>query len=166
AVFDAFAEAGGNFLDTADGYTDGTSERLVGEFIGAERLRWVVATKYSFNPRRGDPNGGGNHRKNLVQALEGSLKRLGTDYVDLYWLHVWDGLTPIEEVMRALDDVVRAGKVLYVGISDTPAWIVAQGNTLAQCFGWSPFVALQVEYSLIERTPERDLLPMARAFGM
>src|SRR5262249_43858719 len=148
-VFDAFAEAGGNFLDTADGYTNGTSERLVGEFVRPQRARWVVATKYSFNQRPGDPNAGGNHRKNMVQALEGSLKRLGTDYVDLYWVHAWDGLTPVEELMRGLDDMVRAGKVLYVGVSDAPAWQVSRANMLAQLRGWSPFVALQVEYSLV-----------------
>ncbi len=126
----------------------------------------VVATKYSFNQRPGDPNAGGNHRKNMVQALEGSLRRLKTDYVDLYWVHAWDGLTPVDELMRALDDVVRAGKALYVGVSDAPAWVVSRANTLADCRGWSPFVALQIEYSLVERTPERDLLPMARALDL
>ena len=165
-IFDTFAEAGGNFLDTANKYTEGSSERMVGEFVGAERERFVVATKYSLNTRAGDPNGGGNHRKNMVQAVEASLKRFNTDYIDLYWLHVWDAMTPVEEVMRALDDLVRAGKVLYVGISDTPAWRVSQANTLADLRGWTPFVALQIEYSLIERTPERDLIPMARAFGL
>ena len=165
-IFDTYAEAGGNFLDTANRYTEGSSERLVGEFVAAERERFVVATKYSLNTRAGDPNGGGNHRKNMVQAVEASLKRLNTDYIDLYWLHVWDAMTPVEEIMRALDDLVRAGKVLYVGISDTPAWRVSQANTLADLRGWSPFVALQIEYSLIERTPERDLIPMARAFGL
>jgi aryl-alcohol dehydrogenase-like predicted oxidoreductase len=134
--------------------------------MGAERDRFVLATKFSLNMRAGDPNAGGNHRKAIVQSLEASLRRLGTDYVDLYWLHQWDGTTPVEEVMRALDDLVRAGKVLYVGISDTPAWVAAQANTLAGLRGWSPFVGLQIEYSLIERTPERELLPMARAFGL
>ena len=165
-ILEAFAEAGGNFVDTANNYSNGTSERWIGEFIGAERHRFVLATKYTFNQRRGDPNAGGNHRKNLVHALEGSLQRLRTDYVDLYWVHAWDALTPVEETMRALDDVVRAGKVLYLGISNMPAWLVAQANTLAQHRCWTPFVALQVEYSLIERTPERELLPMARAFEM
>lgn len=130
----------------------------------------MVATKYSFplemNNHGGNPNGSGNHRKNMVQSIEGSLKRLNTDYIDLFWLHAWDFTTPVEEVMRSLDNLVRQGKVLYVGISDTPAWIVAEANTLARCYGWTPFVALQVEYSLIQRTPERDLLPMAKAFGM
>nr|MBA2750301.1 aldo/keto reductase [Tatlockia sp.] len=116
--------------------------------------------------KAGNPNGSGNHRKNMMQSLEGSLKRLNTDYIDLFWLHAWDFMTPIEEVMRSLDDMVRAGKVLYIGISDAPAWIVSQANTLAQCYGWTPFVALQVEYSLVQRTPERDLLPMAKAFDL
>jgi len=162
-IFDVFAEAGGNFIDTADGYTNGTSEKMVGEFISKQRQQFVVATKYSFNARPGDPNAGGNHRKNMMQALEGSLRRLGTDYADLYWLHAWDSLTPVEEVMRAFDDMVRAGKVLYIGVSDTPAWIISQADTLAELRGWTPFVGLQIEYSLIERTPERDLIPMAEA---
>jgi len=165
-IFDAYAEAGGNFIDTANRYTDGTSERLVGEFVAADRHRFVVATKYTLFDREGDPNGAGNHRKNLVRSLEGSLRRLKLDYVDLLWLHAWDFLTPVDEVMRALDDLVRAGKVLYVGISDTPAWIVSQANTLADLRGWSPFAALQIEYSLVERTPERELLPMARALDL
>ncbi|MEP0799430.1 aldo/keto reductase [Funiculus sociatus] len=169
-VFDAFVEAGGNFIDTANGYTDGSSEKIVGELIAAERDRFVVATKYSFplhmSDKAGNPNGSGNHRKSMMQSLEGSLKRLNTDYIDLFWLHAWDFMTPIEEVMRAFDDLVRSGKVLYIGISDAPAWIVSQANTLAQCYGWTPFVALQVEYSLVERTPERDLLPMAKAFDL
>jgi aryl-alcohol dehydrogenase-like predicted oxidoreductase len=165
-MFDAFAEAGGNFLDTADGYTNGTSERMLGEFIAADRNHWVVATKYSFNQKPGDPNAGGNHRKNMMQALEGSLRRLKTDYVDLYWVHAWDEWTPVDEVMRGLDDAVRAGKVLYVGASDEPAWVISRSNMLADCRGWTPFVALQVEYSLVERTPERDLLPMARALDL
>ncbi|SRR5581483_5289362 len=165
-MFDRFAAAGGNFIDTADGYTNGTSERMVGEFAASDRERFVIATKYSFNSKPGDPNGGGNHRKHMVEALHGSLKRLGTDYVDLYWVHAWDELTPIEEVMRGLDDVVRAGKVLYVGISDAPAWWIARANTLAECRGWTPFVGLQIEYNLIERTPERELLPMADALGV
>jgi aryl-alcohol dehydrogenase-like predicted oxidoreductase len=165
-MFDVFAEAGGNFIDTANIYTGGTSEKYVGEFISSERGRFVLATKYVNNMRRGDPNAGGSHRKNLVQSLEGSLKRLNTDYIDLYWVHVWDFMTPVEEVMRALDDMVRAGKVLYVGVSDAPAWIVSQANTLAELKGWTPFIGLQIEYSLVQRTPERDLLPMARAFDI
>ncbi|SFA78042.1 MULTISPECIES: aldo/keto reductase [unclassified Bacillus (in: firmicutes)] len=165
-IFDQFVEAGGNFIDTACNYTNGTSEKFIGEFIQGNREQFVIATKYSLSTRRNDPNGGGNHRKNLVQTIEGSLKRLNTDYIDLLWLHAWDFTTPIEEVMRALDDMVRAGKVLYVGISDTPAWIVSQANTLAMLRGWTPFIGLQVEYNLLQRAPERDLLPMARAFDI
>ena len=166
AIFNHYVDCGGNFIDTANGYTNGTSERIVGELIGSDREKFVVATKYSFPTVRGDPNSGGNHRKSMIRSLEGSLKRLGTDYVDLFWLHAWDFTTPIEEVMRALDDLVSSGRVLYVGVSDTPAWIVSRANMLAELRGWSPFVALQIEYSLIERTPERDLLPMARSLGM
>lgn len=165
-VFRAFVEAGGNFLDTANSYNNGTSEKWTGDFIAGERDRFVVSTKFSLNMRRGDPNAGGNHRKNMMQAVEGSLRRLGTDYIDLYWLHQWDGTTPVDEVMRGLDDLVRAGKVLYLGISDTPAWIVARGNTLAELRGWTRFVGLQMEYSLIERTGERELIPMGRALGL
>ena len=165
-IFEAFAAVGGNFIDTANNYAGGASEELVGEFIKPERERFVLATKYTLNKRATDPNGGGNHRKNLVQSLDASLKALDTDYIDLYWLHAWDFLTPVEEVMRALDDSVRAGKILYVGISDTPAWIVSQANTLATLMGWTPFVGLQVEYSLVKRDVERELLPMAQAFGM
>lgn len=169
-IFDTFVEAGGNFIDTANGYTDGSSEKIVGELIAKDRERFVLATKYSFPLRmgehKGDPNGSGNHRKNLMQSLEGSLKRLNTDYIDLFWLHAWDFTTPIEEVMRSLDDMVLQGKILYIGISDTPAWIVSQANTIAQYQGWTQFVALQVEYSLIQRTPERELLPMAKALDL
>jgi len=165
-VFHRFVEAGGNFIDTANYYTNGSSERIVGELIRERRAEFVLASKYTLNPTPKDPNGGGNHRKNLVQALDASLERLGTDYIDLYWVHAWDFTTPVEEVMRALDDVVRAGKVIYAGISDTPAWIVSQANTMAELRGWSRFVGLQIPYSLVERAPERDLLPMARAFDM
>jgi aryl-alcohol dehydrogenase-like predicted oxidoreductase len=166
-VFDAFVEHGGNFIDTANIYTNGTSERLVGEFVAPNRGRFVVATKYTLSTSPDDPNACGNHRKNLVQALDASLKRLGTDYIDLLWVHAWDeGHTPVEEVMRGLDDVVRAGKVLYVGISDAPAWYVAQANTLADLRGSCRFVGLQIEYSLIERTPESELLPMAKALDI
>jgi aryl-alcohol dehydrogenase-like predicted oxidoreductase len=165
-MFDAFAAAGGNFIDTADGYTNGTSEKMVGEFAAADRERFVIASKYSFNSKPGDPNAGGNHRKHMVEALHGSLKRLKLDYLDLFWLHAWDEFTPIEEVMRALDDLVRAGKVLYVGVSDAPAWWIARANTLAELRGWTPFAGLQIEYNLIERTAERELLPMADALGL
>lgn len=166
-MLDAFAEAGGNFLDTADGYTDGTSEKMLGEFVRSNREHFVIATKYSFNAfKPNDPNGGGNHRKHMVEALNASLKRLNMDYVDLYWMHVWDELTPIEEVMRAFDDMVRAGKALYIGISDAPAWWIARANTIAELRGWTQFVGLQIEYNLVERTPERELMGMAEALGM
>lgn len=165
-IFDKFTAAGGNFVDTANSYTGGTSERFVGEFIAPERDRFVVATKYTHAERFGDPNASGNHRKSLVRSLERSLTRLNTDYIDLLWVHIWDPGTPIEETMRALDDVVRAGKVLYVGMSDTPAWVVARANTLAEWRGWSPFVGLQLPYSLLQRDIERELLPMARQLGL
>ena len=166
-VYDAFIEAGGNFLDTANIYTNGSSESHLGEFIKGHRQKVVLATKYTNHAPGGEgPNAGGNSRKSMMEAVEASLKRLGTDYIDLYWLHIWDFLTPVEEVMRAFDDLVRAGKVLYVGISDTPAWQVSRANMLAELRGWTPFVALQIEYNLIERTPERELLPMAAALGL
>jgi aryl-alcohol dehydrogenase-like predicted oxidoreductase len=166
-IFDAYAEAGGNFLDTADGYTDGTSEKMVGEFVESDRERFVIATKYTFNAfKPNDPNGGGNHRKHMVEAVNASLKRLRMDYVDLLWMHVWDELTPIEEVMRAFDDLVRAGKVLYIGISDAPAWWIARANTIAEWRGWTQFTGLQIEYNLVERTPERELMGMAEALNL
>lgn len=165
-IFEAFRQAGGNFIDTANKYTDGSSEKLVGEFIAEDRERFVVATKYSLSTKTGDPNAGGNHRKNMIQAVEASLKRLNTDYIDLYWLHAWDYTTPIEEVMRGLDDLVRAGKVLYIGASNMPAWIISQANTLAELRGWTPFVATQLLYNLLERTSERELLPMSRALDL
>ncbi len=165
-IFEAFAEAGGNFIDTANLYTGGTSEKFTGEFLKGRREHFVLATKYTLNMSPDDPNGGGNHRKNLVQSLEASLKRLDTEYIDLLWAHAYDALTPVEETMRALDDAVRAGKVLYVGISDAPAWIVSQANTLASLKGWSPFAALQIQYGLADRTPERDLLPMAESLNL
>jgi aryl-alcohol dehydrogenase-like predicted oxidoreductase len=166
AILEKFGEAGGNFVDTANYYAGGESERLLGELTAADRDHWVLATKYSLNTSAGDPNAGGSHRKSLVRALEASLRRLRTDYVDVYWVHILDAFTPIEEVVRALDDVVRAGKVLYVGISDTPAWTVAQAVTLADLRGWTRFAGLQVPYSLVERSVERELLPMARALDL
>jgi aryl-alcohol dehydrogenase-like predicted oxidoreductase len=162
----AFREAGGNFLDTANKYHEGHTEEICAKIIADDRDRWVVATKFTLAMRAGDPNTAGNSRKNLTQALHHSLRRLGTEYVDLLWVHAWDFTTGVEEVMRGLDDVVRAGKVLAVGVSDAPAWIVSQANTLASLRGWSPFAALQIEYSLIERTVERELVPMADAFGL
>jgi aryl-alcohol dehydrogenase-like predicted oxidoreductase len=167
-IFDAFMEAGGNFIDTANSY--GTSEENLGEFMGENRERVVVGTKYTGRfvgsnlPK--DVNGAGNHRKNMVQSVEASLKRLKTDYIDLLWVHAWDFMTPVEEVMRGLDDLVRHGKVHYVGISNAPAWVAAQANMLAELRGWTPFVGLQVEYNLIQRSAERELLPMARALDI
>lgn len=164
--FDLYVEKGGNFLDTANFYTEGTSERLLGEYLKGRRDEFVLATKYTLNMRQGDPNSGGHGRKSLFQNLHASLERLGTDHVDLYWVHMDDGITPMEETMRALDDAVRQGKVRHVGVSDTPAWKVARMNTLAEWKDWSPFVGLQIEYSLIERTVEGDLVPMAVELGL
>ena len=165
-IYEAYREAGGNFIDTANVYTNGTSEGFLGEFMASHRQEMVLATKYTNAAAGNDANAGGNHRKNMVQALEASLRRLKTDYIDLYWLHIWDQMTPVEEVMRAFDDVVRAGKVLYAGVSDAPAWWVAQANTLAELRGWTRFAGLQIEYSLVERTVERELIPMAKALGL
>ena len=165
-VYETYREAGGNFIDTANFYTNGTSETFLGEFMQGHRESVVLATKYSNAAPGNDPNAAGNHRKNMMQAVEASLKRLQTDYIDLYWVHIWDGITPVEEVMRGLDDLVRQGKVLYVGISDAPAWWVAQGNTLAELRGWTQFIGLQIEYSLIERTVERELIPMSKALNV
>jgi aryl-alcohol dehydrogenase-like predicted oxidoreductase len=138
----------------------------VGEFIKGHRESVVLATKYSNAAPGNDPNAAGNRRKNMMQALEASLKRLQTDYIDLYGVHIWDGITPVEEVMRGLDDMVRQGKVLYVGISDAPAWWIAQANTLAELRGWTKFTGLQIEYNLIERTVERELVPMKKALNL
>jgi len=165
-VYDAFREAGGNFIDTANLYTGGTSETFLGEFLRGHRQSIVLATKYTNAAAGTDPNAAGNHRKSMFQAVEASLKRLQTDYIDLYWMHVWDQITPVEEVMRGLDDLVRQGKLLYVGVSNAPAWWIAQANTMASFQGWSPFVGLQIEYSLVERTAERELLPMTAALGL
>jgi aryl-alcohol dehydrogenase-like predicted oxidoreductase len=165
-MFDAYVERGGNFIDSANGYTGGTSERFVGEFADGRRDRLVIATKYSVPTRAGDPNSGGNHRRSMVRSVEESLRRLRTEYIDLLYLHIWDGTTPVEEILRAMDDLVRAGKVVYVGISDTPAWQVSRMQAIAQLRGWAPLVALQIEYSLIERTVERELIPMAREMGL
>jgi aryl-alcohol dehydrogenase-like predicted oxidoreductase len=165
-IYDAYREAGGNFIDTANVYTQGSSESFVGEFVSGHREEIVLATKYSNAAPGNDANAGGNQRKNMIQAVEASLKRLNTDYIDLYWLHIWDQMTPAEEVMRAFDDLVRAGKVLYVGISDAPAWVVAKSNTLAELRGWTRYVGLQIEYSLLERTVERELIPMAKDQGI
>jgi aryl-alcohol dehydrogenase-like predicted oxidoreductase len=164
--FELFAEAGGTLIDTANKYTNGTAESILGGLLAADRDHFVVGTKYSLSLRDGDLNAGGNHRKSLVTALEASLRRLRTDYVDILWLHAWDYLTPPEEVMRALDDQIRLGKVLYLGVSDTPAWVTAQMQTLASARGWSTFAGLQIEYSLVQREVERELIPMARGLGL
>jgi aryl-alcohol dehydrogenase-like predicted oxidoreductase len=162
-VIDTYADAGGNVIDTASAYGD--SETILGTVID-RRDRFVLATKYTLSRDAADPNAAGNHRKNLVLSLEQSLRRLRTDYVDILWVHIWDRHTPLEETMRALDDVVRAGKVLYVGISDAPAWVVARANTLAQWRDWTPFAGVQVPYSLLNRDVERELLPMAESLGL
>lgn len=165
-IFDIYVDRGGNFIDTANEYTNGTSEQFIGEFARGQRERLVIATKYTAMTRPGDPNAGGNHRKSMVGSVEQSLTRLKTDYIDLLYLHAWDNTTPVEEILRAMDDLVRAGKVLYVGISDTPAWQVARMQAIADLRGWSPLIALQIEYNLIERTAERDLIPMASELGL
>lgn len=165
-IFDAYANAGGNFLDTANRYTEGTSEKFLGEFVASDRDHFVVATKYSLRDRPGDLNFAGNHRKNMMRSVRESLTRLNTDYIDLFWMHAWDSWTPTEEIMKGLDDLISRGLVHYIGVSDTPAWVVSQANTLAQLRGWNQFVGLQIEYSLIQRTVEAELLPMAKAFGM
>jgi aryl-alcohol dehydrogenase-like predicted oxidoreductase len=164
---EAFANAGGNFLDTANVYKLGTSEKIIGEFINPrDRDYFVIATKYSLKDNTTNPNASGNNRKNMMRSVEQSLQRLQTDFIDVLYLHIWDDLTPIDEVLRGIDDLIRQGKVNYAAISDTPAWIVSKGNTLAELMGWSQFIALQVEYSLLQRTPERDLIPMAKHFNM
>ena len=169
AIFDGFVNAGGNFIDTSSNYTNGTSERFVGEFVAGVRDSFVVATKYTLRRPDAQPtdlNGGGNHRKNMLRTVEASLRRLNTDYIDLFYLHMWDHTTPMEEIMRGLEDLVRSGKVLHLGISDTPAWVAAQGQTLAELRGWSRFVAYEAEYNLLERGAERDVLPMTQTLDM
>ncbi|MEU8674469.1 aldo/keto reductase [Streptomyces sp. NPDC048560] len=165
-ILGQYADAGGNFIDTANEYGDGSAETTLGKLLAGRRDRFVLSTKYTMQTHPGDPNSAGNHRKNLVRSLEASLRRLGTDHLDVLWVHARDTLTPVPEVMRALDDQVRAGKVLYVGVSDWPAWEVAQANTLAELRDWSPFAGLQIRYNLLERTVERELLPMAHAFDL
>jgi aryl-alcohol dehydrogenase-like predicted oxidoreductase len=165
-IFDLFVSKGGNFIDTANVYQNGTSEKYVGEFISSERERFVVATKYTMTTNPDDPNASGNHRKNIIQSVDASLKRLNTHYIDLLWVHMWDPMTPIEEVMRSLDDLIRSGKILYIGISDVPAWVVSNANAIADLRSWSSFIGLQIMYNLIERSAERELLPMARALDI
>lgn len=165
-IYDAYMAADGNFIDTANIYTGGSSEEFLGEFIRADRSRLVLATKYSMSTLPSDPNAGGNARKNLHESLHASLRRLGTDYVDLLWVHAWDGITPLDELLRALDDVVRAGKALYIGFSNVPAWVISRANTMAELRGWTRFVALQLHYNLTERNVERELVPCAQALGL
>jgi aryl-alcohol dehydrogenase-like predicted oxidoreductase len=165
-MVDLYLDRGGNFVDTACNYTDGESEEQVGELLAGRRERIVLATKYTLTSRPDDPNGGGNHRKNLVQTLEQSLRRLRTDRIDLLWMHMWDGITPIDEVVRALDDMVAAGKVLAIGISDTPAWVVSRATAIAELRGWARPAAIQLPYSLSGRDAERELIPMAKALNL
>lgn len=165
-MLDLFVDGGGNFIDTASNYTDGESEEQLGELLAGRRERIVLATKYTLTSRPDDPNAGGNHRKNLVQTVEQSLRRLHTDRIDLLWMHMWDGITPIEEVMRALDDLVAAGKVLAVGISDTPSWVISRATAITELRGWARPSAIQLPYSLSGRDAERELLPMAAGLGL
>src|SRR6476660_8952914 len=167
SVFDRYVDAGGNFVDTADAYTGGKSEELVGKFIAERKLRdrIVLATKFTFNAQPGNPNAGGNGRKNIYRALEGSLRRLGTDYIDLYWLHAWDMMTPFDEVVNTLSDLVREGKIRYYGLSDVPAWYTARAATFAEYNSRERPIALQLEYSLVERTIKREHVPAARELG-
>jgi aryl-alcohol dehydrogenase-like predicted oxidoreductase len=166
AIFNLYAERGGNFIDTANFYANGDSERTIAALVRGQRNRFVIATKYSLTMRRGDANASGNQRKNMMQAVEDSLRRLETDYIDLLYLHVWDSRTPVEEILRGFDDLVRAGKIVYAGVSDLPAWQASRMQAVAELRGWSPLVALQIPYSLIERTVERELMPMALEMGM
>ncbi|MDE1191883.1 MAG: aldo/keto reductase [Arachidicoccus sp.] len=168
-IIDKFAEEGGNFIDTANIYKLGTSEKIIGNYmqnIGVDRDYFAIATKYSLKDNESNPNASGNNRKNMMRSVEASLKRLQTDFIDVLYLHIWDDLTPIEEILRGLDDLISQGKVNYIAISDTPAWVVSKGNTYAELMGLNKFIALQIEYSLLQRTPERELIPMAKHFGM
>jgi aryl-alcohol dehydrogenase-like predicted oxidoreductase len=166
-LVDLYIEQGGNFIDTANFYGQlGQSEVLLGRSLAGRRDKLVISTKYSLTTSPGDPNASGNHRKNMLRSVEDSLKRMKTDYVDLYYLHMWDFRTPVDEVLRAFDDLVRAGKVLYIGLSDTPAWQAARMQAIAELRGWSQFCALQISYSLTERTVEREMIPMAEEMGM
>jgi len=166
-MVDMYIDAGGNFIDTANFYgQNGGSEILLGKLLGDRRERMVVSTKYSLTTRPGDPNASGNHRKNMVRSVEDSLRRMKTDYIDLLYLHMWDFRTPVDEILRAFDDLVRQGKILYAGLSDTPAWQASRMQAIADLRGWSQFCALQISYSLVERTVEREMIPMAREMGM
>ncbi len=165
-ILDAYADAGGNVVDTAINYRGGASEEILGELLAGRRDRFVLSTKYTVSRDQSDPNAVGNHRKNLRLSLQTSLRRLRTDYIDIYWVHMWDRHTPVEETMRALDDEVRAGRIGYLGISDTPAWVIARANVIADWRGWTAFAGLQAPYNLLQRDIERELLPMAEGLGM
>lgn len=165
-MVDLYMEQGGNFVDTANFYSQGRSEEILGRLVKGRREQLVISTKYSLTMRPGDPNASGNHRKNMVRAVEASLKRLDTDYIDLLYLHMWDYRTPVEEILRAFDDLARAGKIVHAGLSDTPAWQAARMQAIAEVRGWIPLVALQIPYNLTERTVERELMPMALEMGM
>jgi aryl-alcohol dehydrogenase-like predicted oxidoreductase len=165
-ILDLYLDRGGNFVDTASNYTDGESEELLGELLGERRERIVLATKYTLTSQADDPNAGGNHRLNLVRSVERSLRRLRTDRIDLLWMHMWDGITPVDEVVRALDDLVAAGKVVAIGISDTPAWVVSRAVAIAELRGWARPAAVQLPYGIGSRDPERELLPMAAGLGL
>jgi aryl-alcohol dehydrogenase-like predicted oxidoreductase len=166
-MVDMYIDRGGNFIDTADFYGQlGQSEVLLGELVKGRRDRLVISTKYSLTTEPGNPNASGNHRKNMVRSVEDSLKRMGTDYIDLLYLHMWDFRTPVDEILRSFDDLVRAGKVLYIGLSDTPAWQASRMQAIAELRGWTQFCALQISYSLVERTVEREMIPMAAEMGM
>lgn len=166
-MVDLYIERGGNFIDTANFYGGmGRSEELLGQMVQGRRDRLVISTKYSLTTRPGDPNASGNQRKNMVRSVEDSLKRMGTDYIDLYYLHMWDFRTPVDEILRAFDDLVRAGKILYIALSDIPAWQASRMQAIAELRGWSQFCGLQISYSLVERTVERELIPMAHEMGM
>src|SRR5271157_4675946 len=165
-IFDAFVAADGNFINSANRYMLGGAEKMVGEFIAGDRDGFVIATKYTMTTNPDDPNAAGNHRKNMMQAVAKSLERLNTSYIDLLLIHAWDPATPVVELMRGLDDLVKAGKVLYVGVSDTPAYVVAQANTIAELRGWTPFIAYEIPYSLAQRTVEREMIPMANDLGI
>ena len=165
-IFDGFVDAGGNFFDTANVYNMGTAERMLADFMGVERERYVVASKYSLCMDQTDPNAGGNNRKNLVQSVDASLKRLGTEYLDLLWVHAWDYSLPIDQIMRALDDVVSSGKVLHLGISNASAWIIGSANTLARERGWTSFCAMQILYNLVQRHVEPEYLGLAKSQDM
>jgi aryl-alcohol dehydrogenase-like predicted oxidoreductase len=164
-MLDLYAERGGNSIDTANFYANGESERMLGKLLAGRRQRFVVASKYSLTMRPGDPNASGNHRKNMLQSVEASLQRLATDHIDLLYLHVWDQRTPVDEILRAFDDLVRAGKIGYIGLSDTPAWQASRMQAIAELRGWTQFCALQISYSLVERTVEREMIPMAKEMG-